>query len=71
LTREQGRLVVEAAVRLDAAIGDLDGVISDITDVEWRKQFVESLARVIDEVYVGMIRPVTKIYPDLDPYKAE
>ena len=69
LDKEQGRRILEAAVSLNDALGAIDVIIPEIDDVEWRESVRVSLGSIIGEIFSGLIIPVVKIYPDLDPGK--
>ena len=42
-------------------------IIGTLPDVEEQKQLRRSIGELISTVYIDMIRPIVREYPDLDP----
>ena len=54
---------------LDSALDRNAHIIESIEDEAERKEFRLAIATVIGEVYLQLIVPIVKQYPDLDPDK--
>jgi hypothetical protein len=59
--------IVNAATGLNEQIGIIDWELSQLDDVELKKKLIASLATIIGEIYVGIILPISKYYPELEP----
>jgi hypothetical protein len=59
--------IVKAAVALDAQIGELDGLISRLSDEEEKAECVKALGDVIGIIAKHFVFRITRQYPDLNP----
>ena len=59
--------LMKAALSLDEGIGQLDGIVSDMTDGSEKKELVEALGKILFVVTKDFVFRVTREYPDLDP----
>jgi len=67
MNRELAKRVIDAAVSLDKALGELDVSVSAIPDMDERRKFATRLGDVIGQINASFIRPLVKQYPDLEP----
>ena len=58
---------MEAALSLDEGIGRLDGIVSDMSDGQEKKELVKALGEILRVVTKEFVFRVTREYPDLDP----
>jgi hypothetical protein len=59
--------LMEAALSLDEGIGRLDGIVSDMSDGQEKKELVKALGEILRVVTKEFVFRVTREYPDLDP----
>jgi hypothetical protein len=67
MNRELSRGIIDTAVGMGKALGELDLAVGAIPDMDERKKFSTSLADVIGQINDSFIRPLVKQYPDLEP----
>jgi len=61
--------VIQKVRSLDGLLNEIDVQLRQITVEDERQTLLRSLARVIAELDAGIVRPIARIYPDLDPDK--
>ena len=59
--------VIEAVLRLDQQLNEIDAQLRGLPDDAERKTLLRALGTVIAELDSGLIRPLVRQYPDLDP----
>lgn len=60
------RSVLELSHRLD----DVDAELRNIGSEDEKQQFLRALGTIMVELNTGLIRPLVRQYPDLDPDRA-
>lgn len=65
MDRKIAERLIASAIALDAPLGEIDSVISDIADEAERKALARSLGNIVGAVYEAFIAPVSREYPDL------
>lgn len=66
MNKELASQIVDAALVMDAPLGDLDTLISRIEDETERKEFVQVLGKIMGAVS-DLIFRIEREYPDLNP----
>jgi hypothetical protein len=61
--------LLSATVSLDEKLGEMDLVVTRITDVETKRKYVTALGNIIGGITFDIISPIVSEYPDLDPYR--
>ena len=61
--------LLNAAVSLNEKLGEMDLIVSSITDPDTKKKYVKALGNIIGGITIDIILPIVGEYPDLDPYK--
>ena len=61
--------LMKRVIDLDPPLNAAAGVIEGIADEEERKQFRRAIAEIAGRVYIDLIMPIEKQYPDLNPDK--
>jgi hypothetical protein len=59
--------IVEAVLELSEQLNKVDEELRTIPDEEERKTLLRALGRIMAELDAGLIRPLVRQYPDLDP----
>jgi hypothetical protein len=59
--------IVKAAVALDAQIGELDGLISQLDDEKEKAECVKALGDVMGIIAKNFVFRIVRQYPELDP----
>ena len=59
--------VIQSVLQLSDPLNDLDELLRTLPDDDERKALLRSLGSVMAELYIGLIRPLVRQYPDLDP----
>ena len=67
LERPAAEELLQIALSLDGPFGEMDRVISMVSDEQERRALAQSLGAIIGGVNDGFIRPIVRQYPDLDP----
>lgn len=67
MERADAEKLLQAALSLDAQFGALDTVVSRLPEGGERKEFARQLGDLIGHVNDAFIRPIVRMYPDLDP----
>jgi hypothetical protein len=62
-----GKALVEHFLALDGPLNAAAALAEDIADENERKAIRGAIAEVGMTIYTDLIRPVTRIYPDLEP----
>ena len=60
---------IEACVALNAPIGKLDTLVTEIVDPAEKAAFIQAVGAVIGDIYEKLMIPILRQYPDLDPDK--
>jgi hypothetical protein len=66
LERAAAERLLQIALGLDGPIGEIDQVISAVTDESERRALAQSLGAIIGAVNDGFVRPIARQFPDLD-----
>jgi hypothetical protein len=59
----------EAAMAISRELGNMDTVVSKITDADIKQQYVKALGNLIGGLYADVMVPIINEYPDLNPLK--
>ena len=59
--------IIQGVRSLDGLLNEIDAQLRQISSESERQPFLRSLARVIAELDTGIVRPIARQYPDLDP----
>lgn len=63
------RKIIEDVRSLDMLLNEIDAQLRQIQEDAERIPLLRSLAQVIGELDSGIVRPIARKYPDLDPDK--
>jgi len=58
---------MSAYLALDIPLGEIDSVISDVSDPLERATLIDALGGVLFALHQGIVVPVTNQYPELGP----
>lgn len=61
--------IIEAVRSLDVSLNAVDAQLRQIPDAAERVPLLRSLGQVIGELESGLVRPIARKYPELDPDK--
>lgn len=61
--------IIKKVRSLDGLLDDLDAHLRQIPDEDERRPLLQSLGRIILDLDAGLVRPIARKYPDLDPDK--
>jgi hypothetical protein len=61
--------IIKAVRTLDGLLNEIDLRLRQIPDEGERRPLLQALARMILELDIGLVRPLARSYPDLDPDK--
>jgi len=59
--------IIEAVLQLDGQLNDIDAQLRTIPDDSERTALLRALGTIILELDSGLIRPLVRQHPDLDP----
>jgi len=59
--------IIRKVRSLDNLLNDIDADLRQISAKDEQQQLSRSLARVIAELDSGLVRPIARRFPDLDP----
>ena len=59
--------LIEQCRRIDDTLSVATALAAEIADDEERKRYLRAIADIIADVFVTLIRPIVKEYPELDP----
>jgi hypothetical protein len=59
--------IIQAVLELSDQLNSLDGQLRGIGNINESRPLLRSLATIMAELDSGLIRPLVKQYPDLDP----
>lgn len=62
-----GKRLFEASLSLDAGLGQIDTILSGLSDEDEKKVWIERLGNVLRSVNEELVVPLLKLYPELDP----
>jgi hypothetical protein len=67
MEKDMAARIVKAAVALDAPIGELDGLISELGDHEEKAEYGRALGDTIGIIAEHFVFRIVRQYPELDP----
>jgi len=67
MNKSAARTIIQAALKLGAGIDEIDAEVRQLPDLDERKALLISLYKVMTELNSGLIRPIVRQHPDLDP----
>lgn len=59
--------IIQAVLELSDALNDIDALLRSIDNTDEGRPLLRSLGTIMLELDSGLIRPLVKQYPDLDP----
>jgi len=62
--------IIQTVLKLSDQLDNIDGQLRSIDNTDESKPLLRSLATIMVELDSGLIRPLVKQYPDLDPDRA-
>ena len=65
MDRQLAERLKAAALALDPLLGEIDGVISEVSDEAERRALIIGLAEILRQVNEVFLIPVGRAYPDL------
>lgn len=69
MTIEDARRVMAALETAGKALSDLGETIRKMEDAEMRRRLLRTVGDQMASLYVDIMRPIIKVYPELDPDK--
>lgn len=67
MERDMASRILKAALALEAQIGELDGLISQLNDKKEKDEYVRALGDVIGIITENFVFRIVRQYPELDP----
>jgi hypothetical protein len=67
MDKDMAGRMLKATLALEARIGELDLLISQLDDEKERSEYICALGNVIGIVSENFVRRIVRQYPDLDP----
>ena len=67
MDKQTAASIARAAVEMDQPLGEIDAIVSQISDSAEREVWAARLANVLRVLNEDLIRPIVKEFPDLDP----
>lgn len=61
--------IIKKVRSLDELLGDLEAQLRQIPDESERRPLLRALGGIIVDLDAGLVRPIAREYPDLDPDK--
>lgn len=61
--------IIDKLVALDAPINALDALSEQIADPEEKRAFLHALGNLMGQLYIDLMIPILRQYPDLGPDK--
>jgi hypothetical protein len=67
MEKSMASAIIRAVLELGDALNRLDAQLRDVPDDNERRTLLSALGRIIAELDSGLIRPLAREYPELDP----
>jgi hypothetical protein len=67
MDRDMASRMLKAVAALEAGIGELDALVSQLDDEKERAEYVQALGNVIGVISESFVRRIARQYPELDP----
>ncbi len=67
MDKDMASRMLKAGLALEARIGELDGLIGQLSDEKERNEYARALGNVIGIVSENFVRRIVRQYPELDP----
>jgi hypothetical protein len=67
MDRATAERLMSILLRLDGPLNEATELTDEIADPDERKAFLRQLADIGGSVYMNLMRPIVRQYPDLDP----
>jgi hypothetical protein len=67
MDKDMARRMLKAVLALEAEIGEIDIIISQLNDEKERDEYVYALGNVIGIISENFVRRIVRQYPELDP----
>ena len=67
MERDMASRILKAALALEAQVGELDGLISQLNDEKEKDECVHALGDVIGIITKNFVFRIVRQYPELDP----
>jgi hypothetical protein len=67
MDKDMASRMLKAVVALEAKIGELDVLVSELSDEKERNDYVHALGDVIGIISEKFVRRIVRQYPELDP----
>ena len=67
MDKDTASRMLKAVLSLEAKIGELDVLVSDLKDENERTYYVHALGNVVGMLSEQFVRRIARQYPDLDP----
>lgn len=69
--KDLAALILKSVLSLGRALNDLDPILRDVKDVDEKKRLLNCLGVVMAELNAGIVIPIIKQYPEMDPDGAQ
>ncbi|HLZ41716.1 MAG TPA: hypothetical protein VKQ11_12185 [Candidatus Sulfotelmatobacter sp.] len=60
-------IILKSVLNLGKGLNDLDPIVREVNDLDERKRLLICLGVVMSELNAGIVIPITKQYPEMDP----
>ncbi len=60
-------VILKSVLRLGNGFNDLDTLVRDLKDSDERRRLLNCLGMVMSELNAGVVIPIVRQYPELDP----
>ena len=64
-------IILKSVLNLGKALNDLDPIVREVNDLDERKRLLICLGVVMSELNAGIVIPIIKQYPEMDPDASE
>lgn len=71
MTREQAEALMASLLRLEGPLNEMSAILEAFEDGEEKSDLMRALGDLMGHVYVDLMRPVIRQYPELDPEPRE
>lgn len=69
MEKSSAATIIQAVLRLDDQLNDIDAQLRAIPDDSERKALLRALGTIVLDLDSSLIRPLVRQYPELDPDK--
>lgn len=60
-------IILKSVLNLGKGLNDLDPIVREVNDLDERKRLLICLGVVMSELNAGIVIPIIKQYPEMDP----